>query len=320
MCRYPIRVLGLVALLASSALAGEDTARWTMLNVTQRNDVADSHLLELPGGIKVLIDAGRLADSPGAVLDHLKARNITSIDLAVISHFHTDHYGALTELVENGITIKRVAVSVPDKASADLEKPWGCDLEDVNRVLDTLSDHHIPYFTPKIGECLLDYATTNGTEICLEVLSINDGLNTPVGLTDVNGTCMVLRLSCGKTRVLFAGDLNHAMGEYLANSAVDLRADILKASHHGTEGTVPNEFYDRVGATAVLVSSPKNLWESARSMRTRNYFLEHEVPTYVSGVNGSVTVTLTDHGYQVETERHQVVQFSRDSPPILSLR
>lgn len=49
--------------------------------------------------------------------------------------------------------------------------------------------------------------------------------------------------------------------------------------------------------------SLKHLWESARSMRTRNYCLEHKIPAYVSGLNGNVTVTLTDQGYQVETER-----------------
>ena len=38
-------------------------------------------------------------------------------------------------------------------------------------------------------------------------------------------------------------------------------------------------------------------------MRIRNYFLEHKIPAYVSGLNGNVTVTLTAEGYKVETER-----------------
>ncbi len=303
MLRITLWVLGLGALLASPAPATENATRWTMLMVTPRNDVADSHLIEMPDGAKVLLDAGKVGDSPGAVLAQLKARNITSLDLVIISHFHIDHYGALIELVENGITIKRVAVNVPNPASADLEKPWGCNLDHVHAALALLTAHHIPYFTPKIGDRLMEATTTDGIPVCLEVLSVYDGLNTPIGLTDVNNTSMVVRLTHGHTRVLFAGDLNHAMGSYLASSSVDLRADLLKAPHRGTEGTVPNEFYDRVGAKAVLVPSPKALWESALSMRTRNYFNDHHVPTYVSGLHGTVTVTLTDHGYQVETER-----------------
>jgi competence protein ComEC len=302
MFRFAFWLLGLGVLLACDA-PGEEETRWTMLNVTPRDDVADCHLIQLPGGLNVLIDCGTVGDSPGIVLAQLQAKAITSIDLVIISHFHIDHYGALVALVDSGITIKRVAVNVPEKASAALESPWGCDLNDVNVVLETLRAHHIPYFTPKTGECLLDLETTDHTAICLSVLSLYDGLNTPVGLTDVNGTSMIVRLTCGNTRVLFTGDLNHAMGAYLANSTVDLHADILKAPHHGTEGTVPNEFYDRVAAKAVLVSSPKHLWESARSMRTRNYFKDRGIPAYVSGLQGNVTVTLTARGYQVETER-----------------
>ncbi|MBI2497478.1 MAG: MBL fold metallo-hydrolase [Opitutae bacterium] len=303
MPRNPLWVLGLGALLASSAPAIEDATRWTMLMVTPRDDVADSHLIELPGGINVLIDAGRLGDSPGAVLAQLRARHINSIDLAIISHFHLDHYGALIELIENGISIKRVAVNVPHPAAADREQPWGCYLPDVRSTLESLSRRNIPFFTPKIGDRLVEIKTTDGTLVSLDVLCVYNGLNTPIGLTDVNDTSIIVRLSHGATRVLFTGDLNHPMGAYLAGSIVDLRADLLKAPHHGTDGTVPNEFYDRVGAKAVLVPSPKNLWRSARSMRTRNYFIEHGIPVYVSGVNGNVTATLTARGYRVETER-----------------
>lgn len=274
-----------------------------MLNVTPRDDVADSHLLELPGKITVLIDAGKLGDSPGVVLAQLRAKNITSLDLVIISHFHIDHYGALIELVENGITVKRVAVNVPDKSSADREKPWGCDLDHVHRTLQSLAEHRISYFMPKAGDCILAVVTADGTLVCVDVLTAYDGLNTPVGPTDVNDTTMMVRVRHGAIRLLFTGDLNHQLGAYLAASDVDLRADLLKAPHHGTESTVPNEFYDRVGAKAVLVPSPKNLWTSARSMRTRNYFLERKVPAYVSGLHGNVTVTLTSQGYRVETER-----------------
>ena len=303
MLRFRLWVLWLAALLACSAAAADDTTRWTMLMVTHKADIADCHLLELPGGIKVLIDAGKLGDSPGAALAQLKAKNIRSIDLVIISHFHIDHYGALLELVENGIAIKRVAVNVPDKASADHEKPWGCDLDHVHATLASLQAHHIPYFTPKIGDRLMEIKTAKGDVVALDVVCLYDGRNSPVGPTDVNDTSMIVRLSHGQTRALFTGDLNNALGAWLAKSEFDLKADILKAPHHGTEGAAPDEFFDRVGAKAVLVPAPKSLWFSARSMRIRNYFLEHKIPAYVSGVNGNVTVTLTAEGYKVETER-----------------
>lgn len=289
--------------MAAAEPDGRETTLWTMLMVTPHEDVADCHLLWLPGGITVLIDAGRLGDSPGAVLRQLKAQQITSLDLVIISHFHLDHYGALLELVDAGIAIKRVAVNVPDAAATELEKPWGCDLADVQRTLQALRAHQIPYFTPKTGERLLETKTPQGTVVSLDVVCVYDGLHTPVGLTAVNDTSLVVRLSHGPTRALFTGDLDRPLGTYLATSNFDLRADLLKVPHHGAEGMPPDEFFERVGARAVLVPAPKLLWESPRSMRIRNYFIEHHIPTYVSGLRGNVTVTLTTKGYSVETER-----------------
>jgi beta-lactamase superfamily II metal-dependent hydrolase len=92
------------------------------------------------------------------------------------------------------------------------------------------------------------------------------------------------------------------MGSFLARSDFDLRADLLKVPHHGTEGCAPNEFFARVNPKAALVPSPKALWLSLRSKRIRDYFSAHSIPTYVSGIDGDVTVTMTAQGYSIETE------------------
>jgi beta-lactamase superfamily II metal-dependent hydrolase len=100
-----------------------EAARWAMLNVMGRDDVADCHLLTLPGGAKILIDAGLLGDSPGAVVRKLQEAQVQSLDLAIISHFHIDHYGALLDVIDAGIPIRKVVVNVPDKAAADPKCP-----------------------------------------------------------------------------------------------------------------------------------------------------------------------------------------------------
>jgi competence protein ComEC len=292
---------GRVLAVPTADLTAEET-RWTMLMITPREDVADSHLIRLPDGRIVLIDAGKLGDAPGAVLKQLQALKVTALDLVVISHFHIDHYGALTELIDAGITIKRVAGNVPNKEAADREMPWGCNLADVASVLEKLKARGIPYVTPKIGERLLELTTPRGTAVTLDVICLYDGVNTPIGMTDVNDTSMIVRLSHGPTRALFTGDLNHNLGAWLATSEFDLKADLLKVPHHGTEGVAPNEFFDRVGAKAALVPSPRALWESARSMRVRNYFIDHGVPAYVSALRGNVTATMTAQGYTIATE------------------
>lgn len=283
--------------------ASAEAVRWSMLNVMGRHDVADCHILNLPGGATILIDAGLLGDSPGAVVRKLQEAQVKSIDLAIISHFHIDHYGALLDVFDAGIPIRKVVVNVPDKAAADPEMPWGCNLAHVQYVLDGLDTRQIPYFTPAIGERLWEERTAAGALVTLDVVCLYDGLNTPIGRTDVNDTSILLRLSVGPTRALFTGDLNHALGAHLAQSDFDLKADVLKVPHHGVEGAAPNSFFDRVGASAALVPGPRKLWESERADRIRGYFDGKKIPTYVSGLHGDVIVTLTEKGYEIETER-----------------
>ena len=273
-----------------------------MLNVTPREEPADCHLLEMPDGAHLLIDAADGGDAPGTAVASLQRRGIHHLALVVISHFHRDHYGRLLDLVRAGITIDKVWLNVPDPRAAEREKPWGCDWNDVQSVLAELRARQIPFATPQAGDRLYEVQSPDGTVAGLEVLCLYYGVNTPVGQTDVNDTSIILRVFHGTTRILFTGDLNYALGAYLAAGNLDLHAALLKVPHHGTDTVAPNEFFDRVGAQAAFVPAPRQLWESARSKRVRNYFIEHGTPTYVSGLCGDVTVTLTAHGYTIETE------------------
>lgn len=276
-----------------------------MINVVTGSGQADCHLLELPGGVRVMIDAAEGFDAGGAALAYLEAHKIKHLDLVVISHFHWDHYGKLLDIIKAGITVDRVAINLPaSRGIADSEAPWGCNWVDVQNVLRFLADHRIPYFTPRIGERLIE--THRGQVLtALDVVCLYDGVNTPVGKTDMNDTSIILRLTHGPTRALFTGDLNAKLGAWLATSDFDLKADLLKVPHHGTEGLAPNEFFAKVDPQVAMVPSPKELWFSLRSKRVRDYFSERKIPTYVNGICGTVVVEMDAHGYHIVTERPQ---------------
>lgn len=298
----------LFALLAVLLFAGCATApvtRWTMVNVSPKIAQADCHLIEFPNGARVLIDVGEGWDAPsGTALAFFQKRKIDHIDLVVISHFHNDHYGQLVDFIKAGIKVDRVAINVPDPVFIGTETfMLGYDWPAVKSTLQFLHDQGIPYFTPKAGDRLMEANLGHGKVASLDVVCLYDGVHTPIGKTDVNDTSIIVRLSHGSTRALFTGDLNNRLGAYLAKSNFDLSADLLKVPHHGTEGTAPNEFFDRVNPKAALVPSPTTLWWSLRSKRPRTYFLDYHIPTYVSGINGDVTVLMTEKGFAITTER-----------------
>ena len=294
----------LAALLCANVLTAAPETRWTMINVSPGVGQADCHLIEFPDGRKVLIDIADGADAGGTALAFLRARQITAVDLVVISHFHKDHYGRLKDLIEAGIKVGRVAGNMPAPTDnlADAEMPWGFDRADAEATLRFLREKQIPYFTPRAGERLIEIPLRWGKTITLDVVCLFDGLNTPVGKTDVNDTSIVIRLSHGATRALFTGDLNSPLGAWLASGHFDITADLLKVPHHGTESGAPNAFYARVNPKVALVPSPKKLWFSERSKRIRSYFADQKIPTYVSGIDGNVVVTMTTKGFSIRTE------------------
>lgn len=282
----------------------EPTTRWTMVNVSPNGQQADCHVIEFPDGRIALVDVADAADAGGAALAYLRAHNITAVDLVVLSHFHRDHFGRLSDIMEAGIKVRRVAYNMPAAGAVltEAEVPWGFSRAEAESLLQYLKNKGVSVFTPRAGERLIDVPLGDGTSASLDAVCLFDGLNSPVGLTDTNDTSILLRLSHGKTRALFTGDLNSALGTWLANSNIDLAADLLKVPHHGTDGCAPDAFFDRVNAKVALVPSPTGLWLSPRSSRIHAYFANRQIPTYVSGLNGHVTVTIDAAGYSIATQ------------------
>jgi competence protein ComEC len=287
----------LVASPSRSAAAPQPTpvVEWTMVNVSSATAQADAHLIRLPDGGFQLIDAG---DNEGRLVRYLRRRGVTRLERVYISHLHKDHYGALTGLVQAGIAISEVYVNYPDRSVCDSEIPWGCDFPHIEQTMASLREKKTSIVEVKPGDIVY---SKDGVR--LQVLYAFNGLNSPAGRTDVNDTSVIMALEYGRTRVLFAGDLNAALGGYLAEHADDIRAEILKVPHHGTEGVAPSSFFDRVGAAVAMVPSPRGLWLSERSSRVRRYFEQKGTRTYVSGIDGHVTVKIRQDGYSVETAR-----------------
>jgi beta-lactamase superfamily II metal-dependent hydrolase len=86
--------LAFTACLASflfTATAAGDVARFDILDVGQ----GDAILVTSPEGKTLLVDAG----PSGQVVNLLSERNVSAIDLAVLSHHHFDHYGGMDDVI-----------------------------------------------------------------------------------------------------------------------------------------------------------------------------------------------------------------------------
>lgn len=242
----PVAITALVGLVAwaglewAAAAVGQPTGRlrFTALDVGQ----GDSALIDLPDGKLMLVDGGGFVGSPvdpgeRVILPTLRARRRDRIDVVVLSHPHPDHFGGLISVLE------RVQVGeLWDTGQGELE---GAGPE-YARLLSTARER--------------DVLVTRPAELCGRSAFGGAGLRiiapcprfTPG--RGANDNSLVLRLEFGRRALLLTGDAEEAQEAELARSPSTLRADLLKAGHHGSRTSSSLPLLRRIDADLATVS------------------------------------------------------------------
>ncbi len=307
-----ILALLLIGVVAATVWSGSKFTRpliWTMANVNYSPQQGDAHLIQTSKGKNILIDTGHLDPARKALVPFLQSKGIKKIDTVFITHPHKDHYLGLLAILESGIPIETVYMNDIGRKECEAEMPLACDFDEIVSYRAMLKDNRVTVLEAKAG-MVFDL----GLGSSLKILYAFDGVNTPVGRTDINDMSHIMLLKHGFNTALFTGDLNAKLGAYLAKEGKDLKVDILKLPHHGTEGAPPDSFFDAVSPKAALVPSPALLWCTPRSARMKNWVESRKIPVYVNGFSGNVTVKMGLFDYQIEAERPQTRLPSPECP------
>jgi competence protein ComEC len=285
----------------AEGLTVKSNLTWTMINVNAGLQQGDAYLIQTDLGKNILIDTGHYWAAENIMIPYLQSKRVKVLDQVFITHPHKDHYAGLVAIAKKGIKIKEVFFNLPDRSVCDVEIPWGCDYAEILSYHQTLKSNGV-----KVREASAGMVFKIGSDASLEVLYAYDGVNTPVGRTDINDMSLIMKLRNGTQTALFTGDLNNKMGEYLAKEGKNLKADILKLPHHGTEGAAPDSFFEAVSPTIAMVPSPALLWCSARSARMKTWFEGRQIPAYVNGFAGHVVVEMWATGFKVVPQRSKI--------------
>lgn len=189
---------------------------------------ADCALLECDGEY-ILIDGGNVEDS-SLVVSYLDKAGVESLKAVFCSHAHEDHVGGLPG----------VLAVYPTEAVYAPTNTYSSDCFD-----DFL------YYTDQQGLSVTipkprDRMTFGDAQV--QVLG-------PVkSYADTNNTSLVLMVTYGETRFLFTGDMETPAETDLLDAGTDVRADVLKVGHHGSDTSSGYRFLYRVAPTYAVIS------------------------------------------------------------------
>lgn len=210
---------------------GSGNLEVTFIDVGQ----GDSTLLEAPNGTTVLIDGGEYDAYDEELKPYLDSERIEKVDIAVATHYHSDHMGGILKLVKAGRAKKLILPDYPD--TDDTRR----NLENVARKTDTL----------------VEYISRGGTveTDCpgLSIKALHPQKGGSEGNNFHNNSSVVLKVNYGGTDILITGDIESRVEKQIIKES-DVECDILKVAHHGSSSSSSKRFVEAADPTYAVIS------------------------------------------------------------------
>lgn len=193
----------------------------------------DSEFIEFPDGKTMLIDAG--TDEYGeTVTEQIKDLGYSKIDYIVCTHPHADHIGGMADVV-NSFDIGKIYM--PKAVS---------DTKTFENLLTTIQDNGMTINTAKAGMNILSSENYDYSVDIIAPISIE--------YDDLNNYSVVLKITYGDNKFLYMGDAEKEVENELLENNSDIKADVIKVGHHGSNTSSSYDFVNAVSADYAVIS------------------------------------------------------------------
>ncbi len=233
----------------------------------------DAILIITPEQHHILVDGGpgrSVLSEIGEVLPHL----FNEIDLLVLTHPHSDHMEGLIPVLER-FEVGAVLMSAPEYGS-----------EVYSAFLDEL-DGRAVYF----AEAGMDFELGS---VKLDVLFPFESF-TGEELGNINNVSPIIMLEFEEIRILLTGDAEQEIEAELLD--LDVRADILKAGHHGSRTSSSLEFLEAVNPELLLISAGVDNSYDHPHPETLEKAADLDVQVLRTDLEGRISLIFADQGW-----------------------
>jgi competence protein ComEC len=191
----------------------------------------DSEFIELPTGQTILIDAGN-PENGTQIVNYIKGLNHSKIDYLIATHPHADHIGGMATVV-NGLAIGKIYM--PKKST---------NIKTFEDLITTIKSKGLTVNTAQAGVNILKTGNLN-----IDILA-------PVNISgdDLNQYSAVIKITYGDNKFLFMGDAGE-MSE--SQITADVKADVLKVGHHGSNTATSQAFLNKVSPKHAVIEVGK---------------------------------------------------------------
>lgn len=231
---------------ASSSLNTKDTSVETVSNSdTESTDVngqlkvhfidvgqADCILLQ-QGNENMLIDAGN-NDDEQTIKNYLQSVGINEFKYIIGTHTHEDHIGSM-DYIMNSFKVGKIYFP---KATATTKT--------FENLVNAVKNKGMQFAVPTPGE------TFNLGQAKCTILAPNG-----TKYEDLNNYSIVVKVEFGNNSFLFTGDAEDISEKEMMDKGFDLKADVLKVGHHGSDSSTTREFLNAVNPKYAVISVGK---------------------------------------------------------------
>lgn len=247
----------------------------------------------------VLIDGGGISSGynvgKGILMPYLMHAGADSIDIALVTHLHADHYKGITELSD---VFPVGAIGIP----ADYR-----DLSASGNETDPLngSDGHLPkeiYIGPDTKIDISD-------GVYIETIWPVKETARPYAADDPNEHNAVYMIHYKDIKVMVTGDMQGTderdMVEYYDGTDT-LSCDILKVAHHGSRSSSCEEFLDAARPRIAVIQCGRNNFYGHPHRQTLDRLEKRGIQVFRTDISGAVGIDI--HGSRLYVDLFRKMQ------------
>ena len=256
---------------------------------------AECSLIQFPNGKNMLIDGGRLMDDFDAggsiVAPYLWDIGVTKIDYVIGSHPDSDHVGGLLFIL-NEMPVRNYF----DNGQESI------DLIHV-KLREIAREKNIPYMALHSGDKIEidDKVKVEILHPTREISNLKSQISNLKERGHDNNFSIVMKITYGNFSVLFTGDIEKEVEEFMIGQGADLKSIILKAPHHGSSSSSTEEFIKAVNPEVAVFSVGYNNPFRHPNKKVLSRYKEARIKIYRTDMDGLIEIESDGKNYTVKT-------------------